>query len=205
MGAPLTVLERWLAQPAVYDLAQRFLGAKKGRQRFVRNFVRPTAGMKVLDVGCGTAEILDELPQSVEYWGYDVSERYIEAANERYGGRGRFFCRELDVSELDRLPMFDIVLATGLLHHLDDREATEFLHVARGALGNGGRMVSIDPCFAAGQNPVARALISRDRGRHVREAGAYEALAASAFRSVRGVLLHRAWVPYTHWIMECTP
>jgi SAM-dependent methyltransferase len=203
LTGPLGILETLLARPSFYDMAQVLLGATEGRRHLIRNFVRPRLGIRVLDIGCGTARILEELPHATEYWGYDVSEKYVAAAKSKYGDRGRFSCRELDESELERLPKFDIVLATGLLHHLDDRQADNFLQLARRALASGGRLISIDPCLVEGQNPLARLLIKRDRGQHVRGPDGYRSLAARAFSSVRGAVRHRAWVPYTHWIMEC--
>jgi len=132
-------LRALLARPALYDALQALLGAERGRAHFVASFVRPQPGDRVLDVGCGTARILDHLPAGAQYWGYDISEPYIDAARERYGARGKFFCRPLDERELAGLPKFDIVLATGVLHHLDDAAASGFLRLARSALADGGR------------------------------------------------------------------
>ena len=65
-------------------------------------------------------------------------------------------------------------------------------------------MITIDPCIAAGQNPIARYLIFHDRGQSVRDSDGYQALASKVFSRVNGTLRHRRWIPYTHWIMECS-
>ncbi|NLI82617.1 MAG: class I SAM-dependent methyltransferase [Deltaproteobacteria bacterium] len=203
MGQMTTGLRSVLSHPWIYDAFQNLMGARIGRRDFSANFVRPYPGCRLLDMGCGTAQILDYLPEGVEYWGYDIHPGYIAAARRRFGEKGRFACRLLEESELAGMPPFDIVLASGLLHHLDDDAARDVFRLAKRALRPGGRFVSIDPVFAENQNPLARMLISRDRGRNVRDAQGYLALARREFDLVEGVVRHRSWVPYTHWIMEC--
>jgi SAM-dependent methyltransferase len=99
---------------------------------------------------------------------------------------------------------FDIVLATGVLHHLDDEEARELFRTAREALRPGGRLVTLDGCYVDGQSRMARYLLSRDRGKFVRAPEAYVRLARSQFEdvqaSVRDDLLR---IPYTHVALVC--
>lgn len=192
-----------LTHPRIYDLFQNLMGARSGRRDFSDNFIRGCAGNRILDVGCGTAQILSYLPPDVEYWGYDVSPSYIAFAAEKNGARGRFTCAQLTESELSHLPQFDIVIASGLLHHLDDATARAFLELAARALRKAGRLVTIDPCLAPGQSLLARFLVSRDRGQHVRTEQSYRKIVEPVFRTVDGTLRHRLWIPYTHWIMEC--
>lgn len=192
-----------LSSPAVYSAFQNLMGAHQGRIRFVENFIRLSQGMTVLDVGCGPADILNYLPD-VEYWGYDISEAYIKHAGERYGRRGKFHCQMLQKADLAQLPSFDIVLALGLLHHLDDQTATEFLQLAWQALKPGGRLLTVDPCLDPTQNAIARFLVKSDRGQNVRNKEGYAVLASSVFESPRVVVQHQKWIPYTHCFMECT-
>jgi SAM-dependent methyltransferase len=203
-GQITTGLRSVLSHPWIYDSFQNILGARSGRRDFSANFVRAYPGCRLLDVGCGTAQILDYLPEDVDYWGYDINPEYIAAAQAKFGPvKGRFACRVLEESEMAGILPFDIVLASGLLHHLDDDTARNILRLSRLALKPGGRFVSIDPVFAADQNPIARVLISRDRGQNVRDAEGYLALARHEFHLVEGMVRHRIWIPYTHWIMEC--
>jgi SAM-dependent methyltransferase len=203
MGQIITGLRSVLSHPWIYDSFQNIMGARSGRRDFSTNFVRAYPGSRLLDLGCGTAQILDYLPEGVDYWGYDINPEYIAAAQTKFGGKGRFACRLLEESEMARILPFDIVLAIGLLHHLDDDTARNVLRLARLGLKPGGRFVSIDPVFVADQNPIARVLINRDRGQNVRDAEDYLALARHEFHLVEGMVRHRIWIPYTHWIMEC--
>lgn len=192
-----------LSHPAVYDLFQTLMGADRIRRELVAEHIRPQEGMRLLDIGCGTARILDYLP-ALSYHGFDLSREYIDEAEARYGDRGVFRCALVEEATLQGEPPFDLVLAVGVLHHLDDESALQLMRLANTVLKDGGRLVTIDPCFDHAQNPIARFLVSQDRGQNVRSGGQYRELAFNAFTQVEGVVKHRIWIPYTHWIMECT-
>ena len=203
MAQVTTGIRAVLSHPLVYNTLQSLMGAEKVRARIVRDHVRPFPGMRILDLGCGTAEILRLLPTDITYVGYDMSAEYIAAARKRFGGRGTFHCRLLEEAEIAMLEPFDLVLGIGVLHHLDDATARQFMVVAHSALARGGRIYTLDPCYAPGQSSIARFLISRDRGQHVRDVEGYRDLPRGLAAEVTGTLVHQSWIPYTHWNMEC--
>ena len=202
MSQITTGLRAVLSSPKVYDFLQDFMGAHSARRRLVHEHVRPFSGCRILDIGCGTARILDYLTD-VEYHGFDLSQQYIDDASRRYRTRGYFSCALVEQSVIDHLDPFDIVIATGVLHHLDADQAVGLIGLAHSALRKGGRLVTIDPCYAGDQNAISRFLVSRDRGQNVRCAEQYHDLAGTVFSQVKGEVRHRVWIPYTHWIMEC--
>jgi len=192
------------ANPTIYSAFQTIMGAHSSRMTFVKEFVRPFSGCAVLDIGCGPADILAYLPD-IDYWGFDISDAYIERAKIRFAQRGRFYRQELTSSDVVRMPPFDIVLALGLLHHLDDEPALDVLRLASQALKPGGRLLTVDPCLESGQHPIARLLIRCDRGENVRSGAGYTSLVRAVFQSPRvEVRDSRTWIPYTHCFMECT-
>ena len=58
---------------------RRFSRAIRGRawETYLAEYVKPVRGEKVLDIGCGPADILAQLPD-VDYTGLDISPDYIE-------------------------------------------------------------------------------------------------------------------------------
>lgn len=204
MAERTTGLTRVLAWARAYELLQVFVGSNDSHRRFVAEHVRPGSGARLLDVGCGPGHILRALPTDVHYVGVDASADYIEAARRDWGHRAEFHCARADELDLGGR-RFDVVVAMGLLHHLDDAECAALIGFAQASLDPGGRLVTIDPTFAPGQARVARWLIGRDRGEHVRDTEGYQRLAGSTFPEVRAVtrddLLR---VPYTHAVLECS-
>jgi cyclopropane fatty-acyl-phospholipid synthase-like methyltransferase len=195
-----------LSHPLVYDVSQRLLGGHRARRTLAREFLHVTPGQRVLDVGCGPGSMLACLPRriSFEYVGYDVSPYYIRHAARRFGRRGRFVCGAVDEDIAEREDSFDWVLAMGLLHHLDDADGRELFAIAGSKLVPGGSFVTLDGVYTDRQSRVARYILSRDRGQHMRTASEYLGLARSAFArveySVRDGMFR---VPYTALIMTC--
>ena len=187
-----------------YSLLQRVVGADRSRRILSESFIRATPGMRILDIGCGTGDILDYLPE-VDYLGVDLNPRYIEAAIRRHGSQGAFLSRDIRDEDWSGNGDWDRVLAMGILHHLEDNEALHLLRVAKRRLKPDGKLVTFDSCFVPGQSLMARFLINQDRGRNTRSEGGYRDLASQVFDTVdlhiRQDLLH---VPYTHAIMICS-
>jgi SAM-dependent methyltransferase len=191
-----------LSHAGAYSAFQRLLGARAVRREVVERHARVRPGERVLDLGCGPGDVLEELPD-VTYMGVDASPQYVAAARRRWNGRGEFL--QADVTS-QGFPAgdFDVVLAIAVMHHLDDHGADRMLGAAAAALAPGGRLVTLDPALTPGQPRVARWLISRDRGAHARAPEGYRELAARRFESVTPTVRHDlARVPYTHAILEC--
>lgn len=195
---------RILRAPSVYSAFRRAIGTDRSWRVYLNEYVRPVTGEKVLDVGCGPADVLQYLPE-VDYTGVDISAEYIESAKEKYGKGRRFLCADASSFSLDsEQGTFDLVLATGVIHHLNDAEVGRLFRFARMALRPGGRLVTFDGCYVSNQSTMARWVLSNDRGKFVRTRAEYEQLASAAFSKAEGHLRHDLLrIPYTHLIMCC--
>lgn len=174
-------------------------------QVYLTEYVKPLEGDKILDIGCGPADILTHLPE-VDYTGLDISADYIASATARFGTRGRFFCEDVGLANIEReRGTFNVVLATGVVHHLNDEEASQLFRLARLALRGDGRLITFDGCYVPEQSRTARWLLDNDRGQFVRDRSAYARLASDSFSRVECHLRHDLLrLPYTHLIMRCS-
>ncbi len=198
-------ISQLLQVPRLYSTFARLAGGD-ARAKFVRQYVRPRPEDRLLDIGCGPADILDDLPAGIDYTGFDSSPSYIENAQHQFGQRGKFLCRRLSPALKQELSTFDLVLACGVLHHLGDAQAVELLSLAKAVLKRSGRLITIDGCLVPGQSRIARFLLDQDRGQYVRTEAAYLALAREVFGSVTGHVRHDLMrIPYTHLIIELRP
>jgi cyclopropane fatty-acyl-phospholipid synthase-like methyltransferase len=192
-----------LNRPFFYEFYHHLIGADYRSRVLVSDYIRPQPGDRILDIGCGPGNMLPFLPHG-EYLGVDANESYIASARERYRNRGEFLCERVSHHSVQELGAFDIVLALGLVHHLDNNEARDLFRLAHTALKPGGRMVTNDGCYTPKQSAAKKYLLSRDRGEFVRTQAEYEQLAHSWFPEVRSHIREDVLrIPYTHLIMEC--
>ena len=198
-------LRRMLELPRVFDVYQRLIGGPDSKRRFVEEFVRPRAGDRVLDIGCGTGALCEYIPDGVSYVGVDVDETYVEAARARFGERGEFVCSPIERYRPRDGELFDIAFAFGVFHHLDDAQVQAALDVARTALKEGGRLVLSEPCRTPQDGRFETFLKDRDRGRFIRTRDGYARLVGRTFRNVDARLVERSYrIPFTVVIVEAT-
>ena len=195
-------MKLWLALPQLYELSQHVVTRSNCWKIFTERYLQPARGGRLLDLGCGTGIILDFLP-ALEYWGLDENSWYIHYAQKKKKNDANFLCTDLNKKPWPVEGHFDRVMATGLLHHLSDQEAVDLMKNVRAVLKPHGKFVTFDGFFENGQSPIARWLLSHDRGEHVRSKEGYEFLARSIFKRVDLHIERRLLrLPYSHLIME---
>jgi len=201
-------LKRLLTFSRLYESFQtHILGGKQARMWLTKNLWKLESGDTVVDIGCGSATVLEYMPSDIAYYGVDISENYIKTAREKFSTRGSFFLGTarvlIDNSSL-RGTKADLVLCNGLLHHLPDDEATEVLELGKQLLKPEGRLVCLEATFLMRQTRLSRRMVSMDRGKYVRSEQEWKNLIAKAFDSYSThVLTGLIRIPYTHIIIEC--
>ena len=197
-------LLRWLKVPSLYNAFQAAVGGSALRNRLFEKHVRAKAGDKVIDIGCGPAQALQCLPD-VDYLGLDINPDYIAFARRTYGGKGTFVVGDTHSLRGDsRFKDAHIVMAIGVLHHLDDEEAVDCIRFAHDALKSGGRFIAHDACWIPNQGALSKYIMSHDRGRNIRTEQQYRQLAAKLFRNVDAWVDTRPMrIPYVTVVLEC--
>src|SRR2546421_3060836 len=131
-----------LGMPFFYNSLQNAIGIPRQREFLVRQFVRPRKDDRILDIGCGTADLLVHLgPFKVNYTGIEPNEAYVRYARQTWGSQGRYDFQIAAIGAGGLLPVaphqYDIVLAFGVMHHLSDVEVRELVRLAATALKAG--------------------------------------------------------------------
>jgi len=191
--------------PRIYNLFSRIV-VGDAFTLLVEKYIRPKEADRILDIGCGTGEILSYLPR-VEYVGLDMNQAYIDNAKKRFRYRAKFLNQSVTEGKNSELSLsdFDTVLAIGVIHHLNDDEALQLFELASSGLRPGGRLITYDGCYIEGQSWFASFILSRDRGKYVRTRDEYLSLASKLFNDIQVSIHHDLIrIPYTHIIMECT-
>lgn len=191
-----------LNSPIVYTGFQKIVGGHRARRKFVEDYLDLNSNHRLLDFGCGPGDILEFLPK-IEYTGIDIDPNYIKKAKKTYGHRATFICSEL--SDVDFLPTehFDTVIATGVLHHMTDKECNAFIQWAQSILKPNGKLLTLDGCYIPKQNKISKYLLDKDRGQYVRSKKHYTHLMSKHFKQVTPQIEESYFhIPYTLLIMR---
>lgn len=200
----MKILKKILSFAQVYNGFKYFIGADKGLKIYIKEYIKPSKGDKILDVGCGPADILDYF-KDIDYTGFDINPQYISYATKKYALKGKFYCQTVSQNDFNEKHSYDIVLATGILHHLTNQEALELFNLANKVLKPVGRLITLDGCYTENQSTLVKFLLSKDRGSFVRTETEYLHLASSVFDNIKiSLRTDILFIPYTHIIMECT-
>lgn len=123
---------QWDAQ--VYDNQHSFV-FKYGNK--ILQMLNPQAGERILDVGCGTAHLTQQIAETgAEVTGVDQSESMLEQARRLYPQLNLIHG---DIAHFTALQPFDAVFSNATLHWVTEADAAA--HCMADALRKGGRFV----------------------------------------------------------------
>ena len=195
-----------LELPGIYNFWQLLLGGQRHHRRHFRKYFDLKQGQRVLDLGCGTANLLHYLDPAVEYFGVDIEEKYIRWNLKHYSDRGAFYQENVIAEERENwYDYFDAINAHGLLHHLTDFESKTLLERSYRYLKPSGYLVTVDSVFHENQGFVSRWLVGKDRGQNIRTPVGYLNLAQERFEKVDHYILdNHINIPYSVFVMVLT-
>ena len=191
-----------LSNTFFYSLVQRVMSGTSFRKKIVKKYITKH-NVKVLDIGCGPAEILDTLPE-IKYYGFDINPIYINSAKKKYENKGKFFCKKFTNKNTKYLPKFDHVLLLGVLHHLSDQEINKLMPNIKKVLKRKGNIITLDNIFINKQNFIAKFLIQMDKGENVRSKKGYLNILKNHFKKINSKIYHQKFIPYTWFVANCT-
>lgn len=186
--------------PKIYSLFQNIVFPKR---KFVNKYLAHCKDLNVLDIGCGTADVLKYMP-SCHYVGIDGSLAYINQAKKCFSDIGTFYHVDVNNINLQQADFFDFVISIGVLHHLDDNEVMKLFDIAKQSLTINGNLMTVDPCYVPNQSLLSKWVMAKDRGKNVREVQHYIALAKQVFSRVEYKITYDLLIfPYPEIIMYC--
>lgn len=198
-------IKQVLSIPQIYTLWQKLIGDYKLRKIYCRDYIKAKPADRVLDIGCGPANMVEFLPNNIEYVGFDDSELYIKNANKKFPQKNYSFYQERVNFAQDFTEKFDIIMANAILHHIDDNEAEKLISFAASNLKENGRFITHDGCFVEGQSSLKKWLLKNDRGKFVRTKEDYFKIFAKYFKNINVVVREDLYkIPYTVIIFSCT-
>ena len=197
-------LTQILGLAKIYQLYQWMVGANKYTKLFADQYIRYQENEKILDIGCGPADILKYLPEEVDYTGVDMNPDYISDARSRYPDK-KFVCEDITSNGLAfENDLFDTVFFIGVQHHLTDNEMEATLRFATSKLKKGGRLLALEPVITENRGCIERWFMNNDRGKFIRTADHYQQITLRVTNNYSQTILKDTMnIPFTIIIIEC--
>lgn len=121
-------------QANTYDVDKTGKHAR-GQYKYVLNELQRLDFQKILDVGCGTGEILKSIKERysfVQLYGLDISEEMLKQANDKLKGTATLILGDAENITLET-NSFDLLLCTDSFHHYPNPQQaiSEFYRVLK--------------------------------------------------------------------------
>jgi ubiquinone/menaquinone biosynthesis C-methylase UbiE len=187
----------------VYDFVQYLLGSGRGRDVFIKDYIKPSKGDRILDFGCGTGTLFSDLNfiEEIEYFGIDPNEQYIDHCHKNFSSNrnAHFFVGSLEI--IDSISEhFDTIVLSAVLHHLSVDAWPKIIEKLFLKLSPGGRIVLLDIVKHPNQHLISKFLVSADRGVSVLHINDYLKKISGNYSVNYDLRTDLMRVPYSHII-----
>jgi SAM-dependent methyltransferase len=200
----MRIIDKIMDVPIVYKAFQNSVSSSKSRDHIQRVIQGEKKIENILDFGCGNGNY-SQLFQDSNYLGIEPLSACVQMADARFSNaKTRFVVGDENSLSDIGTGTLDLVIAIGVLHHMEDSKAefmsTQILRI----LKDGGRFYTIDPVYFSGQKFLAKFVISLDRGKNVRKMEDYLNLMKSySYKTVNTkIYTDLIRIPYNHISIE---
>ena len=163
-------LKKILEVPFFYNLMQNLSGYYRTTELIVNKMTALYSDHEVIDLGCGSGNITNLIPETQVYLGVDIHAPYVNQARSKHQSGNKNFIHG-SILDLPKLVSHSteptLFFSLGVFHHLSDEEI-EILISGIKKIRTNFVIVSLDPCFCDSQSKWSRFLANSDRGKFVR-------------------------------------
>ena len=183
----IKILFSLLEYPLWYKISQKVFNKNNLYKILAQEYLQLKGSESILDIGCGTANVLDVFREKITYVGFDSNLKYIKYAIKntiQSKHTVKLFNQMIETATVTKFGAFDFVIAVGVLHHLDDNAALDLFKIAFDALKPRGKLITIDPTWNISNSWISKFLTSYDRGQYIRDSKQYKVLGQQVFKKI---------------------
>lgn len=192
-----------------YNLYQNLIGCRSFLKRYVETFILAEINnknsVKILDIGCGTGNIVPFIPDKCEYTGVDSSENYINYLTRKYSHKKNFnFIAKNVKDSLGINSKYDVIISEALVSSLDDNNFEILLSAMKKNLKDGGKIIISDMNYKDNYCAFEKFLLKNERGKYIRGQEDYKRIIEKHFSIEKITELKKVYrIPYHKIVFEC--
>lgn len=183
-----------LNHPGIFDIFLKLFGDRKIHKKVIKGELNIQKKNRVLDIGCGTGDLALMFPAE-SYTGIDCDKNYVDFARKKYS-RNFLTMNAADLKFAD--DYFDIILVSGLFHHIPDETLQRVLLEIKRVIKPSGRALFFEVTYLNRGDSIFKELIRKaDRGKYIREYGMLQKAARDKFDIEKCYIKKSMWADYS--------
>lgn len=197
---PQNILNHYL----LYIFYQKIIGADNYLKSYIKNYIRPQKGDKILELACGAGNIYSMFPlKDVYYTGIDYSQNYISFARKKYPEQ-TFVCADI-TEDFKAFDKYDIIYAEAIISAIPNEKVQKMFEAIKKCSNSKTRIILSDMNYRKSAPFLERFLMENERNEYVRTKDDYVRLISSYFKIEKISVVEKPYIiPYQKIIFECS-
>lgn len=158
-------MKRILKIPQFYKFYINLIGGKKFFKNYVEKYVSPKENQTILELGCGSGNILYYLPKTIDYTGLDLNSKCIKYCKKKFPS---FEFLIKDVSDFNLNKTFDIIFSEGIMACLSDEQIEKMLKNICKHSKKDTKIILSDMNFCKENTKLQNFFLKQERGKYLR-------------------------------------